>query len=118
MCEKPHGTSARATDADHVEDAGDDPEVPERVVSEAARLTRLSAVAAVEAESEVYRERRAATTDPHDVDRRSRKKRVVTPATSVWNATSARRLTNPISASIPSVRAPGICPYRPTRTTG
>ena len=67
MCEKPHGTSDRAPDADHAEDAGDDPEVPERVVSEAERLTRLAADAAVEAEAEVYRERRAAITDAHDV---------------------------------------------------
>lgn len=72
MCEKPHGTSDRATDADHVEDAGDDPEVPERVVSEAERLTRLAADAAVEAEAEVYRERRAAITDAHDVTARVR----------------------------------------------
>ncbi len=72
MCEKPHETSDRATDADHVEDAGDDPEVPERVVSEAERLTRLAADAAVEAEAEVYRERRAAITDAHDVTARVR----------------------------------------------
>jgi hypothetical protein len=72
MCEKRHEASDRTADADRSEDAADDPAVPEAVVSEAERLTRLAADAAVEAEAEVYRERRAAIADDHDVTARVR----------------------------------------------
>jgi hypothetical protein len=55
------------TDAGRVDDATDpDREVPEDVVSEAERLTRLAANAAVEAEADVYRDRRAEIVDDHD----------------------------------------------------
>lgn len=49
-----------------------DQEVPEEVVSEAERLTRLAAEAAVEAEAEVYRDRRAEIVGEHDYTARVR----------------------------------------------
>jgi hypothetical protein len=61
-------------DADREGNAADDAdlEVPEEVVSEAERLTRLAADAAVEAEATVYRERREAVVDEHDFTARVR----------------------------------------------
>jgi hypothetical protein len=53
---------------DHV-DQGDDTgnrEIPEEIVSEAERLTRLATDAAVEAEAAVYRDRRAEIVREHD----------------------------------------------------
>ena len=55
------------TDAGRVDDATDpDREVPDDVVSEAERLTRLAADAAVEAEADVYRDRRAEIVEEYD----------------------------------------------------
>jgi hypothetical protein len=55
------------------QDADDaDRELPAEVVSEAERLTRLAADAAVEAEAAVYRERRASIVDDHDFTARVR----------------------------------------------
>ena len=70
------GGGARANDGhgsadpDRTDDG--DPAVPEEVVSEAERLTRLAADAAVEAEAAVYRERRRAIADDHDLTARVR----------------------------------------------
>ena len=49
-----------------------DRELPAEVVSEAERLTRLAADAAVDAEATVYRERRASIVDDHDFTARVR----------------------------------------------
>jgi len=59
-------------DADRTDDGGDGRAVPEEVVSEAERLTRLAADAAVEAEAAVYRGRREAIVDDHDLTARVR----------------------------------------------
>jgi len=71
MRETRHEASGRANsagsdDADRADDASGDQELPEEVVSEAERLTRLAADAAVEAEAEVYRGRRAEIVEDHD----------------------------------------------------
>ena len=61
------GQTDSAGDGDPPDDGADtDQEVPEEIVSEAERLTRLAADAAVEAEAEVYRSRRAEIVDEHD----------------------------------------------------
>ena len=78
MRETRRGGSDRADDGDGIDadptgppdDA--DRELPAEVVSEAERLTRLAADAAVEAEAAVYRERRASIVDDHDFTARVR----------------------------------------------
>jgi hypothetical protein len=78
MREERHGTTDQDAgddiDAGRADGANDDPdrEVPEDVVSEAERLTRLAADAAVEAEAAVYRERRETVVDEHDFTARVR----------------------------------------------
>ncbi|GGJ09536.1 hypothetical protein GCM10008995_19250 [Halobellus salinus] len=55
------------TDAGRADNASDpNREIPDDVVSEAERLTRLAANAAVEAEAEVYRDRRAEVAGDYD----------------------------------------------------
>jgi hypothetical protein len=61
---------ADGTDSRDADDA--DWELPAEVVSEAERLTRLAADAAVAAEAAVYRERRASIVDDHDFTARVR----------------------------------------------
>ena len=78
MRETRRGGSDRADDGDGIDadptgppdDA--DRELPAEVVSEAERLTRLAADAAVDAEATVYRERRASIVDDHDFTARVR----------------------------------------------
>jgi len=66
------GANGDDTDRGNGTDSDSEPEVPEEVVSEAERLTRLAADAAVEAEAAVYRERREAIVDDHDFTARVR----------------------------------------------
>lgn len=84
MCEKRHSASGGGAgrrddanddagrrddadvDADGASGGDDGREVPEEVVSEAERLTRLASDAAVEAEAEVYRDRRESVVAEHD----------------------------------------------------
>ena len=78
MREEQHGTDDQGaggdSDAEGADGADDDPdrEVPEEVVSEAERLTRLAADAAVGAEAAVYRDRREAVVGEHDFTTRVR----------------------------------------------
>ena len=54
------------------DDAADDPEIPEDVIDEAERLTRLESEAAVDDAAEAYRERRDGLVDEHDFTARVR----------------------------------------------
>ncbi|WP_144901643.1 DUF7108 domain-containing protein [Halobellus captivus] len=64
--------AAGAPDADGSPDVGGAPEVPEAVVDEAERLTRLAEEAAVEAAANAYREHRDELVEEHDFTARVR----------------------------------------------